>query len=117
MAVPSYREELISQIPALQTLMALGWQYLTPTEALALRGGRKDAVILTGVLEPWLQEHNAITFKRQRYEFSEANLREAIRRLIDLPLSEGLVRTSERAYELLTLGTSLAQTLGGDTRS
>ena len=35
--LPSFREQLISQIPALQLLMAMGWQYLTPDEALALR--------------------------------------------------------------------------------
>ena len=48
MAIPSYREELISQIPALQLLMAMGWQYLTPAEALALRGGKKGAVVPHG---------------------------------------------------------------------
>ena len=34
MVLPSYREELSSQIPALQVLMALGYEYLTPREAL-----------------------------------------------------------------------------------
>ena len=32
----AFREELISQIPALQLLMAIGWEYLTPDEAMAL---------------------------------------------------------------------------------
>jgi hypothetical protein len=31
----SFREELISQIPALQLLMAMGYAYLTPDDALA----------------------------------------------------------------------------------
>jgi hypothetical protein len=34
----SFREKLISQIPALRLLMALGWEHLPPDEALALRG-------------------------------------------------------------------------------
>ena len=34
---PSFREKLISQIPALQLLMAMGWEYLPPDEALPLR--------------------------------------------------------------------------------
>ena len=34
---PSFREQLISQIPALQLLMGLGYRYLTPEETLALR--------------------------------------------------------------------------------
>ena len=34
----AFREQLISQIPALQLLLSLGWEYLTPDETLALRG-------------------------------------------------------------------------------
>jgi|GEM_PF-5029145 len=34
----SFRKELISQMPALRPLMALGYRYLQPSEALALRG-------------------------------------------------------------------------------
>jgi len=34
----SLREELISQIPALRLLIALGYRYLPPGEVLALRG-------------------------------------------------------------------------------
>jgi type I restriction enzyme, R subunit len=34
---PSFREELVSQIPALRLLMALGGEYLPPDEALASR--------------------------------------------------------------------------------
>lgn len=56
-AVPDYREELSSQIPALQTLMALGYDYLTPVEALTLRDHKEHAIILTSVLERWLRDH------------------------------------------------------------
>jgi len=113
---PSFREELISQIPALQLLTAMGYTYLTPGEALALRGGKRNNVVLTGVLEPWLKAHNAVTFKGQTYAFSEANIRQAIQTLTDEPF-DGLVRTNEKLYELLTLGTSLKQTIEGDTKS
>ena len=37
---PSYLEDRISQIPALRLLMAMGWQYVPPDEALPLRGGK-----------------------------------------------------------------------------
>ena len=42
---PSFNEDDISQIPALQLLQNLGYTYLTPEEALALRGGRMSAVL------------------------------------------------------------------------
>ena len=113
---PSFREELISQIPALRLLIAMGYEYLTPEEALALRGGKRSRVILEGVLEPWLRAHNQITFKDQTYPFSEANIRRAVEILRDEPF-DGLIPTNQRVYELLTLGTSLKQTIDGDTKS
>ena len=70
----AFREALISQIPALQLLMALGYHYLTPAEALALRGESEREVLLTGVLAPWLREHNAIEHRGRRLPFSEANI-------------------------------------------
>lgn len=35
-----FDERYLSQIPALQVLASLGYQYLTPAEALAARGGK-----------------------------------------------------------------------------
>ena len=101
--LPSFREQLISQIPALQLLMGLGHRYLAPDEALALRGGNLRNVVLTDVLEPWLAQHNAITFKGRCHPFSQANIRQAIRRLTEEPLEQGLIPANERVYELLTL--------------
>ena len=56
----AYLEEISSQIPALQLLINLGWQYLTPTEALHLRGGKPKNVVLTGILEPWLDRKSVV---------------------------------------------------------
>ncbi len=112
----SYLELIDSQLPALQLLINMGWQYLTPAEALALRGGREGNVLLTGVLEPWLRQHNTIRFKGQRHAFSDGNISEAIRQLSGEAL-EGLLVTNKRLYERLTLGTSLPQTIGGDRKS
>ena len=114
---PSFHEALISQIPALRLLMGLGWTYLTPSEALALRRGKLGAALLEDVLAKWLAEHNAITFKGKTVPFSEANLAKALDMLADAPLVEGLVAANERIYELLTLGTSLKQTVDGDAKS
>ena len=111
----SYFEDFDSKIPAIQVLHALGWQYLSRDEALALRNGRLDQVVLTGILKPWLEKNNRIEVKGEPHLFSEANIGEAIRRLTDEPF-EGLIRTNEKLYHLLTLGTSLDQTIGGDRK-
>lgn len=115
-ATPSYIEELISQIPALQLLVNLGCTYLTPDEALSLRGGKYRNVLLEDVLLPWLREHNQVHYKGRALPFSEANLQQAVRQLREEPY-DGLVRTNEKIYELLTLGASLPQAVDGDTRS
>jgi len=111
----SYLEDLDSQIPAIQLLHGLGWQYLSQSEALELRNNRKDQVILTGVLRPWLEQNNRIQAKGETHPFNDSNIHEAIRRLIEEPY-DGLVRTNEKIYHLLTLGTSLDQTINGERK-
>ena len=65
---PFFQADQISQIPALQLLQNLGYTYLTPDEALALRGGRKSAVLLEGILVEQLRKINRIRFKGQMPE-------------------------------------------------
>ncbi len=115
-ALPSFLEDHISQIPALQLLQNLGWEYLTPTETVSLRNGRLSGVILDGILFPQLRRLNTIRFKGSQYEFSEANLQTAVEAIKDV-LADGLVRTNEKIYDLLVLGKSLSQTIDGDTKS
>jgi type I restriction enzyme R subunit len=111
----SYLEDFDSKIPAIQVLCSLGWQYLGRDEAVSLRGARLDQVVLTGVLHPWLAANARFEVKGHKNTFSEANLHEALRRLTDEPF-DGLVRTNEKIYHLLTLGTSLDQAVEGDRK-
>ncbi|MCU0736407.1 MAG: HsdR family type I site-specific deoxyribonuclease, partial [Methylotetracoccus sp.] len=114
--LPATREKLISQIPALQLLINLGWEYLTPEEALAARGGKTASVLLDRVLEDQLRAMNRIEFRGHSEPFSEGNIATAIRRLKDERF-DGLIRTNEKLYDRLTLGTTLPQTIAGDTKS
>ena len=113
---PSFREDHISQIPAIQVLQNLGYTYLTPEEVTALRGGRWSGVILDGVLEEQLRRINTIRFKGQEHAFSEGNVHSAIQALRELPF-DGLIATNEKIYDLLTLGKSLQQSISGDVKS
>lgn len=114
--VPSYREDHASQLPAIQLLINLGYSYVTPEEAVRLRGGKTGGVLLDGILEAQLRKLNSIRFKGQEYAFSEGNIQAAILALKDV-IYDGLVRTNEKVYDLLTLGRSLPQTILGDTKS
>ena len=76
-----FNEKHLSQIPALQLLANLGYRYLTPVEALAMRGGRLANVLLEEVLRDSLKRINRIQHKGDSYLFSEENLQSAIQRL------------------------------------
>ena len=58
-----FNEKYLSQIPALQELIALGYAYLSPERALALRGGKNSNVLLESVLREQLQKFNRIQYK------------------------------------------------------
>lgn len=113
---PSFREELISQIPAIQLLINLGYTYLNPDRALAARGGRTSEVLLLDVLTRQLAQINRFEARGHTHAFSADNIRRAVQRLKDEPY-DGLLPTNERLYSLLTLGVSLLETIDGDTKS
>jgi len=116
MAVHDYLEDLSSLLPAVTLLEKLGYRYLTPSENLALRGGRTSKLILEDVLRQQLRKLNCITFKGKQYKFSEGNIQKAVQSLAGIPF-DSLINTSEQVYDLLTLGRSLEQTIDGYTKS
>ncbi|MCA3003505.1 MAG: type I restriction endonuclease subunit R [Rhodocyclaceae bacterium] len=109
-------ELFLSQLPALQLLVQMGFTYLTPAEALAARGGRQSNVLLEEILRAQLKKQNRIQFKGEAHLFSEENIQSGIQRLKSVKY-DGLVRTNEAIYDLLTLGSALEQTLEGVQRS
>jgi type I restriction enzyme R subunit len=116
MAVAEFLEDIVSHLPALHLLQHLGYEYLTPTEALALRGGKRSRVVLEAVLLEQLKKLNQITYKGAKFDFTDANLRAAVDALTDIPF-DGVVKTNEQVFDLLTLGKSLEQTIDGDKKS
>ena len=113
---PETREKLASQIPAVELLMKLGFQYLTREEALALRGGRRSEVLLAPILREQLAKLNRVSWRGREQPFSPDAIEGAVAALRDLP-DEGLLQTSEKVFDLLALGKSFPQTIEGDSRS
>lgn len=114
---PTFREEYISQIPAIQFLINLGWKYLSPEQALIARGGRTSNVLLETILRQQLKDINRIQYREREYLFSEANINAAILAIRDLPIQEGFIHANKFLYELITLGKSFEQTIDGDKKS
>ena len=111
-----FDEKYLSQIPALQVLINLGYQYLTPAEALAARGAKAGNTLLDEILREQLKKLNRIQHKGGTYLFSEENIQSAIQRLKNVKY-DGLLRTNEAVYDLLTLGVALEQSVEGDLKS
>lgn len=111
-----FNEKYLSQIPALQLLVNLGFTYLTPEQALYQRGGKQGNVLLEDILRERLKKNNRIQYRGQAYLFSEENIQTAIQRLKNVKY-DGLLKTNEAIYDLLTLGVALEQTIEGDNKS
>ncbi|MCZ7590959.1 MAG: type I restriction endonuclease subunit R [Kiritimatiellae bacterium] len=109
-------EKLTSQIPALQLLIGLGFEFLTPAEALRERQDRTSNVLLESILRNQLKEINRIRYKGSEYLFSEENVQSAIQKLKNIKY-DGLLKTNEAIYDLITLGTAMEQTIEGDSKS
>lgn len=118
METPSFKEDHISQIPALQMLMNLDYTYLSPAEADRQRGGKTSNVLLEDVLRKQLKEINSIRVSATKTSiFTDDNIERGILALKNLPMNEGYIAASEKAYNLLTLGQALEQSVDGDKKS
>lgn len=119
METPSFKEDHISQIPALQMLQKLGYFYLSPAEADKMRGGKSTNIILDEILRNQLKEINSsikISSTKTTY-ISQANIENGIRSLKELPMNEGYISACETAYNLLTLGKAFEQSFDEDKKS
>ncbi|MBN2104084.1 type I restriction endonuclease subunit R [bacterium] len=111
-----FNEKYLSQIPAIQLLINLGYVYLTPQEALKERLDKTDQILLEGILRVQLKKINRIQYKGQEFLFTEENIQSAIQKLKNIPY-DGLLKTNEAVYDLITLGTALEQNIEGDSKS
>lgn len=115
---PSFKEDHISQIPALMLLQKLGYTYLSPEQTLQCRNGKSTNVLLEDILRRQLKEINSIKVSSTKTSvFSDANIETGIQALKDLPVHEGYIASCEAAYNLITLGKALEQSIDGDKKS
>ena len=112
------REKHQSQIPALQLLVSLGFSPLSQDEALRLRGGRLQNVVLDDVLDDQLMRINRFSRRGRDYAFDLEDAHEAMRRLKPTPdRLKGLRGTNQDIYDTLVLGTTITKAIDGDSKS
>ena len=105
-----YLEKNISQQLAIDLLTAMGYTYISPADCDKQRGSRYH-VLLRDILRGQLRRLNRYVYAGAENEFSAANIERAMEDL-DEPLTDGLVRTSEKIYDALLLGKSYPETVG-----
>lgn len=114
----SFKEDNISQIPALMLLEKLGYTYLTPAEVLELRGNDTANVLLEPILRERLSAINRIRINsEQTAEFSKENIENGIEALRNVSMNDGYVTASQTVYNLLTAGKTLEQIIDADKKS
>jgi len=115
----SFKEDHISQIPALQLLQKLGYTYLSQEEALELRGGKTTNVLLDAVLRKQLQEINSeiqVSGTKTSF-FSAQNIENGVVAMRNIAMDEGYISANETVYNFLTYGKALEQSVDGDKKS
>jgi len=113
---PSYLEAVQSQLPALQLLSEMGWEYLPSEKVNHLRADLLGAAILEPILIDFIRDHGRYTFKGGEHAFTENAIANAVQPLKGFRAT-GAIYQNEEAYDLLCLGTSVPQTVDGDTKS
>ena len=118
METPSFKEDHISQIPALQMLVNLGYTYLSQEQALKYRGDKTSNVLLEDILREQLKEINSVKLSSSKTSiFSDSNIEAGIHALKEIPLVDGYITATEKVYNLITLGKALEQSIDGDKKS
>ena len=101
-------EKYLSQIPALQLLIAMGFKYLSPGQAMRERQERISNVLLENILRNQLKAINRIRHKGGEYLFSEENIQSAVQKLKHIRY-DGLLKTNEAVYDLIAPHYSITQ--------
>lgn len=110
-------EKYQSQIPAIQTLIALGFRPVSQAEADKLRGKARN-VVLDDVLVEQMLRINRFTHRGKAYPFDLADAHEALQRLKPTPdRLKGLRGTNQDIYDQLILGTTITKAIEGDSKS
>lgn len=113
----NFQEDYSSQIPALRLLINMGYSYLSQADVMELRYHKTGNVLLEPILKKQLAEINEIRVSSTHTEkFTQSNIDEAVLRLKDIHFEMGYLTATEQIYEMLTLGTTLDQTIEGNKR-
>jgi len=109
---PKFQEDYSAKIPALTLLTNLGWDFLSPEQALLARGGKVDEVVLRELLRAELKKRT-FSFAGKNLPLSDKSIDNLIAELCSPALNEGLLTANERLYNHLLYGISVTEFVDG----
>ncbi len=109
--LPETKEQYSSHIPALKTLMACGWKFLSTEACLAQRENTRE-LLLKNDLIAFLQTQR-FEYKGEQYPLSGNAIDQIVRDVASPGLNEGLMTANERFYNKLVLGITVTEFING----
>ena len=104
---PKTQEEYSAKIPALQVLIAMGYNYLPPEQCLALRGSERE-VVLRETLVQYLHQYR-FSLRGHEQSLSKNAIEQVVRDIASPGMNEGLLSANERIYNQLMLGITVTE--------
>ncbi|NCU38830.1 restriction endonuclease subunit R, partial [Candidatus Saccharibacteria bacterium] len=96
----NFDEAKQSQLPAVELLINLGWQYLSCKQALALRGDDDGRVILGDVLRRSLMRINSYEHVGETHKFKEGDIARVVGELESIRV-DGVIDTSRAVTDII----------------
>jgi type I restriction enzyme R subunit len=112
---PNTQEEFSAKIPALQVLMAMGYDYLPPDKCLDMRGSERG-LILRAIFIKYLQQFR-FTLRGQEHALSVNGIEQLLRDISTTSMNEGLLTANQKVYEQLMLGITITEFVDGRKQS
>ncbi len=109
--LPNFKEEQSAKIPALTLLTNLGYQFIPPSECMAMRGNT-TTVILPSVLRKVLSFKTYLFMGKDRH-LSESAIDKIVQELSNPAMNEGLKAANEKLYNALTYGIGVTEFVDG----
>ena len=106
-STPNSREQYSAHLPALHLLCNLGWNFLSTSQALTLRGGTREVLLKPRLIE--VLQTRRYEYKGTWYPLSPSGIDQIVRELSALSLAEGLLPANERLYGKLALGITVTE--------
>jgi type I restriction enzyme R subunit len=114
-AAPNTAELYSAHIPALATLVSLGWTYMSAPDCLAARGGNQGIILRSVLIDE--MRRRTFDYKGKSYPLSTNAIDQIVRDLSAPGLHEGLITANEKLYNAITLGITVTEFVDGKRHS